>query len=87
MFGQKSRNTFMLLLPTEKNYNEHLLLQQIAECNESAFKSLFDQYKGRLFPGIPVGIALFPRPRLGRGRDGRGKHLILHLGGSALFSH
>jgi len=49
MFSQKSRNTFMLLMPTEKNYNEHLLLQQIAERNENAFKSLFDQYKGRLF--------------------------------------
>ncbi len=33
----------------EKNHNEHLLLQQIAERDENAFKSLFDLYKDRLF--------------------------------------
>src|ERR1700744_5340677 len=30
-------------------YNEHLLLQQIAQRDENAFKSLFDLYKDRLF--------------------------------------
>lgn len=33
----------------EKKHNEHLLLQQIAERDENAFKLLFDQYKDRLF--------------------------------------
>jgi RNA polymerase sigma-70 factor (ECF subfamily) len=32
-----------------KNHNENLLLQQIAERNEHAFKSLFDLYRDRLF--------------------------------------
>lgn len=33
----------------EKKHNEHLLLQQIAQRDENAFKLLFDQYKDRLF--------------------------------------
>jgi len=33
----------------EKKHNEHLLLQQIAERDENAFRLLFDQYKDRLF--------------------------------------
>jgi RNA polymerase sigma-70 factor (ECF subfamily) len=33
----------------DTNTNDHLLLQQIAACNEHAFKSLFDRYKDRLF--------------------------------------
>src|ERR1700760_163684 len=33
----------------EKKHNEYLLLQQIAERDENAFRLLFDQYKDRLF--------------------------------------
>ena len=36
-------------MSVEKNHNEHLLLQQIAERNETAFRALFDLYKDRLF--------------------------------------
>ncbi|GGA89783.1 RNA polymerase sigma-70 factor [Puia dinghuensis] len=36
-------------MSAEKNYNEHLLLQQIAQRDENAFKALFDLYKDRLF--------------------------------------
>ena len=32
-----------------KVHNDHLLLQQIAERNELAFKTLFDEYKDRLY--------------------------------------
>src|SRR5258708_15992782 len=33
----------------EQNHSDRLLLQQIAERDEKAFKSLFEQYKDRLF--------------------------------------
>ena len=33
----------------EQNHSDRLLLQQIAERDENAFKSLFEQYKDRLF--------------------------------------
>jgi len=36
-------------MSAEKIYNEHLLLRQIAERDEIAFKLLFDVYKDRLF--------------------------------------
>jgi RNA polymerase sigma-70 factor (family 1) len=36
-------------MSAEKIYNEHLLLKQIAERDENAFKFLFDLYKDRLF--------------------------------------
>lgn len=39
-------------MPFAKVHNDRLLLQQIAERNESAFKTLFDTYKDRLYQYI-----------------------------------
>ncbi|MBS1665336.1 MAG: RNA polymerase sigma-70 factor [Bacteroidetes bacterium] len=36
-------------MAAEKNYNAQQLLRQIADRNERAFRTLFDQYKDRLF--------------------------------------
>jgi RNA polymerase sigma-70 factor (family 1) len=38
-----------LVMSAEKNQSERLLLQQIADRNEHAFKTLFDKYRDRLF--------------------------------------
>ena len=40
---------FRLVMSPEKNQDDRLLLQQIAKRNESAFKTLFDKYRDRLF--------------------------------------